>query len=88
MLKGEEMKIEILSDEEILRIVQDGYENGNYDLDLGIDKAIAQEAKTYTIEQVVEWLEEPCPHKTNPPEFRSRQYCEICWQELKTEVKK
>ena len=32
------------------------------------------------IKEVVEWRLELCPHKTNPLEFRAKQYCELCWQ--------
>jgi len=54
-------------------------------------QAIAREAKRYTIEQIVGWGEEPCPH---PPKSISavmsgtKRTCYLCWQELKEESKR
>jgi len=96
------MKLEILSDEaidqlgesELARLNQehpfikaDGTKLVSTWLGELDPKIVAKAQLEDTVKQIIEWGEEPCPHKTNPLDFRSKQYCEICWEELKAEEK-
>ena len=65
-----------LTDKEIEKIVRDGYGNGNYDLDIGIDRDISDKATDKALQTFIQLCEEQTICQVVEVELPNCRFCE------------